>query len=79
MKNPKRENKKELLYWQTFLAYMDAIEERRMRGQKGEKGLLVETAKILEKEYGWECFPDSYTVRRYLDRAEKIWRVSTRY
>ena len=74
----KRESKKELLYWQTLLAYHDAVEQRRKRGQKGKRGLLVETAKILEKEYGWEYFPDSYTVRRYLDRAEKIWHISTR-
>ena len=73
----KRESKKELLYWQTLLAYHDAVEQRRMRGQKGKKGLLVETAQILEKKYGWEYFPDSYTVRRYLDRAEKIWHIST--
>lgn len=72
-----RENKKKWLYWQTFLAYMEAIEERSKRGQKGKRGLLLETAKILEKKYGWEYFPDSYTVRRYLDRAEKVWHVST--
>jgi hypothetical protein len=70
-----RENKKMWLYWQTFLAYMEAIGERRKRGQKGKKGLLLEAAKILEKKYGWEYFPDSYTVRRYLDRAEKRWQV----
>jgi len=75
--SPKRENKKELLYLQTLLAYHDAVEQRRMRGQKGKRGLLVETAKILEKKHGWEYFPDSYTVRRYLDRAEKIWHIST--
>lgn len=71
-----RKNKKRQLYWETFLAYNEAISERRRRGQKRKKGLLVETAKILEKEYGWEYFPDSYTVRRYLDRAEKIWQMS---
>jgi len=75
--NPKRKNRKEWLYWQTLLAYHDAIGQRRKRGQKGKKGLLVEAAKILEKEYGWDYFPDSYTVRRYLDRAEKIWHIST--
>jgi len=74
--NPKRKNKKEWLYWQTLLAYHDAVGQRRGRRQKGKKGLLVETAKILEKEYGWEYFPDSYTVRRYLDRAEKLWHIS---
>ncbi len=73
----KRESKYELLYWQTYLAYQDAVYERRMRGQKGKRGLLIETAKILEKEYGWEYEPDSYTVRRYLDRAEKVWHIST--
>jgi hypothetical protein len=75
----KRSNKKEGLYQQTLLAYYDAIEQRRKRGQKGKKGLLLETAKILEEKYGWPVFPDSYTVRRYLDRAEKIWYISTRW
>jgi hypothetical protein len=73
-----RKNKKRDLYWQTFNAYFEAIERRTERGQKGKKGLLVETAKILEEKYGWPGFPDSYTVRRYLDRAEKIWHISTR-
>jgi len=75
--NPKRKNKKEWLYWQTLLAYHNAIGQRRERGQKGKRKLLVETAKILEKEYGWDYSPDSYTVRRYLDRAEKIWHIWT--
>ncbi|MBA7486327.1 hypothetical protein ES707_21885 [subsurface metagenome] len=73
----KRKNRKEWLYWQTLLAHYDAIYERRKRGQKGKRGLLIETAKILEKEYGWEYEHDSYTIRRYLDRAEKIWHFST--
>jgi len=62
---------------QTFLAYYDAIEQRREKGQKGKRGLLVETAKILKKKYGWEYEHDSYTIRRYLDRAQKIWHIST--
>lgn len=66
-----RGNEKKWLYWQTFLAYMEAIGERRMKKKKGKRGLLLEAAKILEKKYGWDYFPDSYTVRRYLDRAEK--------
>ncbi len=73
----KRKNKKEELYRQTFFAYMEAIGERRKKEKKGKRGLLVETAEILEKEYGWEDLPDSYTVRRYLDRAQKIWHIST--
>ena len=76
--SPKRENNMKLLYWQTYQAYMDAIGERRLIGQKGKRGLLVETAKILEANYGWQYEPDSYTVRRYLDRAEKMWHISTR-
>jgi len=72
----KRKNKKEELYWQTLQAYYDAIGQRGERGQKGKRGLLVETAKILEKKYGWEYEHDSYTIRRYLDRAEKIWHIS---
>jgi hypothetical protein len=75
--SPKRKNKKEWLYWQTLLAYYDAIEQRKEKGQKGKRGLLEETAKILEKKYDWKYFPDSYTVRRYLDRAEKIWHISS--
>ena len=74
----RRESKFEYLYWQTLCAYRDAIEERRMKGEKRKRGLLVETAWILEKRYGWEFAPDSYTVRRYLDRAEKVWHVSTK-
>jgi len=73
----KRKNRKEWLYWQTLLAYHNAIGERRKRGQKGKRGLLKETAQILEKKYGWEYEHDSYTIRRYLDRAEKIWHIST--
>ncbi len=34
----KRKNRKEGLYWQTLLAYLDAIGERRNRGQKGKRG-----------------------------------------
>lgn len=81
----RRKNKKEGLYWQTLLAYMEAIGERRMKKRRGERvkggkwGLLVETAEILENKYGWEDLPGSYTVRRYLDRAEKIWHISTRW
>jgi hypothetical protein len=71
--SPKRKNKKEWLYWQTLLAYYEAIGQRRMRKQKGKRGLLVETGLILKDRYGWEYPPNSYTVRRYLDRAEKIW------
>jgi len=74
--SPKRKNKKELLYWQTLLAYYDAIGQRRNRGQKGKRGLLKETGQILKDRYGWEYPPDSYQVRRYLDRAEKIWHIS---
>jgi hypothetical protein len=81
----RRKNKKEELYRQTLFAYMEAIGGRRMKKRRGERvqggkwGLLVETAKILESKYGWEDLPDSYTVRRYLDRAEKIWHISTRW
>ncbi len=76
--SPKRENKMALLYWQTYLAYFDAIGERRLQGKKGKKGLLVDTARILVVSYGWNKKEDSYTIRRFLDRAEKIWHISTR-
>jgi hypothetical protein len=76
--SPIRKNKKEPLYWQTFLAYGEAIEERRKRKQKGKKGLLKEAGLILEKRYNWGGgTTDSYKVRRYLDRAEKIWHISS--
>jgi len=75
--SPKRENKLELLYWQTYWAYMDAIVRRIKNKQKGKKGLLIETAKILVDDYGWQYEEESYTIRRYLDRAEKIWHIST--
>lgn len=76
---PKRKNKKVGLYWQTLLAYMAAIGERRKRGQKGKRGLLDEAGQILKDRYGWESPLDRYQVRRYLDRAEKIWHISTRW
>jgi hypothetical protein len=75
----KRENRTELLYWQTYQAYMEAIEERRLMGQPGKKGLLQDTARILVENYGWPYEEKSYTIRRYLDRAEMIWRVSTHF
>ena len=74
----KRKNKKEQMYWQTLHAYAEAIGERRRKKKKGKRGLLIETAEILKKKHGWKYFPDSYTVRRYLDRAEKMWHISTR-
>lgn len=73
--SPKRANSYEFSYWQTYLAYMDAIEERRLLGKKSKKGLLVDTAIILVRDYGWNKVEESYTIRRYLDRAEKIWRI----
>jgi hypothetical protein len=73
-----RKNKKEKLYQQVLSAYHQAVGERRTKGQMGRWGLLLETGQILKDNYGWESPPDSYTVRRYLDRAEKIWHISTR-
>ena len=73
----KRKNAKRQLYQQTLLAYCDAIAERRKRNKKGTWGILIETARILKGNYGWEYQVDSYTVRRYLDRAEKMWHIST--
>lgn len=75
----KRKNAKHQLYQQTLLAYNEAIAERRRRNKKGTWGLLKETARILKGNYGWEYVEDSYTIRRFLDRAEKLWHVSTRY
>jgi hypothetical protein len=70
-----RENKKKWLYWQTLIAYSEAIGKRRMEKKRGKRGLLIETAEILKSEYDWEYLPDSYTIRRYLDRAQKRWRI----
>jgi len=72
-----RQNKRHELYWQVLMAYRDAISERRMHGKKGKWRLLKETGQILKDRYGWDTPADSYTVRRYLDRAEKIWHFST--
>jgi hypothetical protein len=76
--SPKRENKMEDKYLQTLWAYLTAVEERKRRGIKGRKGLLKETGQILKERYGWDTPLDSYVVRRYLDRAEKLWHISTR-
>ena len=35
---PKRQSSYEYSYWQTLRAYMDAIGEHRLQGQKGKKG-----------------------------------------
>ena len=70
-----RENKKKWLYWQTLLAYSEAIGKRRMKKKRGRRGLLKETAEILKSKYDWEYLPDSYTIRRYLNRAQKRWRI----
>lgn len=74
----KRKNKRYEVYRQVLLAYGDAISERRMKGKKGKWGLLKETGQILKDRYDWDTPADSYTVRRYLDRADKIWHISTR-
>jgi hypothetical protein len=74
----KRANARRQLYQQTMLAYQEAIAERRKRNKKGKWGLLKETARILKENYGWKYEEDSYTIRRFLDRAEKLWRISTR-
>ena len=70
-----RKNKKEQLYQQVLSAYHQAIGERRRKGKTGRWGLLLETGQILKDNYGWESPLDSYTVRRYLYRAEKIWHI----
>lgn len=75
--SPKRENSMEDLYLQTLWAYLTAVEERRKRGLKGKKGLLKETSQILQDRYGWKYLESSYTIRRYLDRAERLWHIST--
>ncbi len=74
----KRHNAMRQLYQQTMLAYHEAIAERRKRNKKGRWGILKETARLLNENYGWKYEEDSYTIRRFLDRAEKLWRISTR-
>ena len=73
----KRENNMEDLYWLTLCAYMETTKERASRGQKGKRGLLVDISKLLFTKYGWKKEEESYTIRRYLDRAEKLWHIST--
>ena len=75
--SPKRENTMEILYWQTYQAYRKAIKNRRSMGVKGKKGLLVDTANILVEDYSWKIIEKSYTIRRFLDRAEKMWHIPT--
>lgn len=68
-----RKNSKRELYWQVLMASHEVRRKRIAKGIFGKRNLLKETAKMLLEEYGWETPPDSYVVRRYLDRAEKIW------
>jgi hypothetical protein len=68
-----RKNSKENLYWQTLMAYDKVKRARLGRGINGARGVLKETAEMLVKEYGWRRLSDSYTIRKYLDRAKKRW------
>jgi len=70
-----RKNKKLLLYFQTLMVYIDALYNRQTNNTFGRYGLLKDTAKILSDQYGWDQEPDTYTVRRYLDRARSHWRL----
>jgi len=76
----KRKRQKIGLYLQVSWAYSDWIHEKRQRQKKGEKvskkGYLVWIAKRLVKNYGWKLQPNSYTVKRYLDRASELWHIS---
>ncbi len=74
----KRKNARRQLYQQTLLAYHEVIAERRKRKKKGRWRILKETAILLKENYGWKLEEDSYTIRRFLDRAEKLWHISTR-
>ncbi len=59
--SPKRENSNELLYWQTYQAYMEAIEERRLQDIKGKKGLLVHTHEMADiPDITWFLHIDKY-------------------
>jgi len=56
-----------------------ALLDKQAKVLRNTWGLLKETAKKLKEDYGWKYEEDSYTVRRFLDRAERIWHISTRY
>ncbi len=70
-----KKSKKRELYWQTLMAYIDVVGIRREQGRKGKRGINQDTAKRLVGQYDWEYEPDSYTVKRYLDRAKKRWNI----
>ncbi len=84
-----RKNAKTMKYWQTLMAYSDAVWERRAHNGQGwakagaeqapmqtrKWGILKRAGETLKERYGWEALPASYTVRRYLDRAERLWQI----
>jgi hypothetical protein len=71
-----RKNSKNERYWQTLMAFYKVRGIRIGKGISGKRGILKETAEMLVKEHGWESLPETYTVRKYLDRAEKHWRFA---
>lgn len=70
--NKPRQSKKLLEYLDVLQAYEEVMKEK--RGTKW--GSLKRTAIILTKKYEWAYSPDSYTVRGYLNKAQKLWRVT---
>ncbi len=73
-----RNNKNIPRYFDVHRAYGDWVAMKREKERIGttivsKKGYLKWIAKRLEKEYGWESIPSSYTVCRYLQRSRKVW------
>jgi hypothetical protein len=73
----KRKHQKIGLYLQVYMAYSSWVSDKRQREKRGEKvsqkGYLVWIARRLVEDYGWKSQPRSYTVKRYLDRAQELW------
>lgn len=72
-----RKRKNFAKYFDVWIAYGDWIAMKREKKREGKiisrKGYLKWIAKRLFEEYGWEFVPSSYTVCRYLARANNIW------
>ncbi|MFC1998854.1 hypothetical protein ACFLVR_04340 [Chloroflexota bacterium] len=56
-----------------YLDVLQAYEEEKEEGPNRIRGYLQRIAQRLVSKYDWEYEPESYTVKRYLDRALKMW------
>lgn len=69
-----RKSKKEEQYLEVLKAYYEVRDKRRKEGRRSNWGVLKETANLLMQKYGRAM--DSYTVKRYLDRAIQRWYIT---